>query len=278
MEIGILTVPFGDKPLEAVAAFAGNSGFAALEVGVASGRSHIDVANFSPADADAVLALMQQHNLHITSLAAYVNVTDANPQAREQNIQNVSQAIEAAKLLGVDVVCANAGMPVPGKSKFETIEQDCVEVFPPLLDQAGQAGIKIALENWFETNLQGLEHWQWLFDVLPQENFGLNFDPSHLIWQGIDYIAAVHHFGERIFHTHAKDTEIREERLRWLGNQERGWWRYVIPGFGAISWGEYIGALRAVGYDGVLSIEHEDSAFGREEGFIAGRKYLEMLV
>ena len=193
-------------------------------------------------------------------------------------IDLLKKAVDAAELLGVDVVCTLGGMPVPGKDKFKTIQEDCTQVFPPVLDYAGERGIKIALENWYATNMQGLEHWKCMFDAIPHENFGLNFDPSHLIWQGIDYIAAVHHFGKRIFHTHAKDTEVREDKLRWLGNQAHGWWRYVIPGFGAVRWGEYIGALRAIGYDGVLSIEHEDSAFGREEGFLAGKRYLSQFV
>lgn len=278
MEIGILTAPFAGEPLEVVAAFAGEHGFAALEVVAGAGSKHIDTSNFSQAEAERILELMERRALRISSLAMYMNTTPPDPQQRAQVIEQLKKGVDAAKLLGVEVVCTLAGMPVPGKDKFQTIEQDCSQVFPPVLEYAGERGVKIALENWFETNLQGLEHWKCLFETVPHENFGLNFDPSHLIWQGIDYIAAVHHFGKRIFHTHAKDTEIREDKLRWLGNQARGWWRYVIPGFGAVRWGEYIGALRAVGYDGVLSIEHEDGAFGREEGFLAAKRYLSQFV
>jgi len=97
---------------------------------------------------------------------------------------------------------------------------------------------------------------------VPDDNFGLNFDPSHLVWQGIDYLQAVEVFAKRIFHTHAKDTEIVQHKLRWLGCLEGGWWRY------------YIARLRRNGYDGILSIEHEDSALGREEGFIKGLQHL----
>lgn len=278
MEIGILTAPFAGEPLEVVAAFAGEHGFAALEVVAGPGSKHVDITNFTQADAERVLELMERRALRISSLAFYTNTTPADPQERAQVIEHLKKAVDAAKLLDVDVVCTLGGMPVPGKDKFKTIEEDCKQVFPPALEYAGERGVKIALENWYATNMQGLEHWKCMFETVPHENFGLNFDPSHLIWQGIDYIAAVHHFGKRIFHTHAKDTEIREDRLRWLGNQAHGWWRYVIPGFGAVRWGEYIGALRAVGYDGVLSIEHEDSAFGREEGFLAGKRYLTQFV
>jgi sugar phosphate isomerase/epimerase len=278
MEIGILTAPFGGEPLEVVAAFAGEHGFAALEVAAGPGSKHIDITHFTQADAERVLELMERRALRISSVAMYTNTTPADPQERARVIDLLKKAVDSAQLLGVDVVCTLGGMPVPGKDKFKTIQEDCTQVFPPVLDYAGERGIKIALENWYATNMQGLEHWKCMFDAVPHENFGLNFDPSHLIWQGIDYVAAVHHFGKRIFHTHAKDTEIREDKLRWLGNQAHGWWRYVIPGFGAVRWGEYIGALRSVGYDGVLSIEHEDRAFGREEGFLAGKRYLSQFV
>lgn len=278
MEIGILTAPFGGEPLEVVAAFAGEHGFAALEVAAGPGSKHIDVTNFSQSDADRVLELMEHRALHISSVALYTNTTPADPAERAKVIVLLKKAVDAAKLLDVDVVCTLGGMPVPGKDKFKTIEEDCKQVFPPVLDYAGERGIKIALENWYATNMQGLEHWKCMFETIPHENFGLNFDPSHLIWQGIDYISAVHHFSKRIFHTHAKDTEIREDKLRWLGNQAQGWWRYVIPGFGSVQWGPYIGALRAIGYDGVLSIEHEDRAFGREEGFLAGKRFLSQFV
>lgn len=278
MEIGLLTAPFGGEPLEVVAAFAGEHGFAALEVAAGPGSKHIDITNFTQAEAERVLELLERRALRISSVAFYTNTTPAAPQERSKVIDLLKKAIDVAKMLDVDVVCTLGGMPVPGKDKFKTIESEGKEVFTQLAEYAGERGVKIALENWYATNMQGLEHWRCMFEAVPHENFGLNYDPSHLIWQGIDYISAVYHFGKRIFHTHAKDTEIREDKLRWLGNQQMGWWRYVIPGFGAVRWGEYIGALRAVGYDGVLSIEHEDSAFSREEGFLAGKRYLSQFI
>jgi sugar phosphate isomerase/epimerase len=135
-------------------------------------------------------------------------------------------------------------------------------------------GIKLALENWYATNMQNLSHWELMFELVPNENFGLNFDPSHLVWQDIDYLHAVDVFGSRIFHTHAKDTEVVAHRKAWVGNQGKGWWRFVIPGLGEINWGVYIARLRKVGFDGVLSVEHEDGAVGREEGFIMAARHL----
>ena len=78
----------------------------------------------------------------------------------------------------------------------------------------------------------------------------------------------------RIFHTHAKDTLVDRAARARVGIYASGWWRYVIPGFGNIPWGEYISHLRMNGYDGVLSIEHEDGAVGREAGFVQGLRHL----
>jgi sugar phosphate isomerase/epimerase len=276
MYVGILTAPFGQEPLEHVAAFAAEYGFGGMEVSSGPGSKHIDLTAFTQADADRINSLLEKRNLVISSLAAYQNNTDPDPARRARAHEIVRKAIDAASLLGVSVVCTLAGHPVPGKSKMQTIEEDCAEVFPPLVEYADSKGIKIALENWYATNIQHLGHWQRLFEVVPAQNFGLNFDPSHLMWQDIDYIGAVDKFADRIFHTHAKDTAVKPGLKAWVGNQDGGgWWRYVIPGLGGIRWGEYISALRRNGYNGVLSIEHEDGAVGREEGFLIGKKYLE---
>lgn len=276
MYVGILTAPFGGESLDHVAAFAGEYGFGGMEVIAGPGSKHINLTDFTPEKAAAIKELMESRALEISSVAAYTNNTDADPARRAANNETVKKAVDAAALLGVEVVCTLAGMPVPGKSKMQTIEEDCAAVFTPLVEYAAQKGVKIALENWYATNIQHLGHWQRLFEVVPNANFGLNFDPSHLAWQDIDYIGAVDKFASRIFHTHAKDTEIVEARKAWVGNQhDGGWWRYVIPGLGVIRWGEYIAALRRNGYTGVLSIEHEDGAVGREEGFLIGKKYLE---
>jgi sugar phosphate isomerase/epimerase len=278
MYVGILTGPFADNPLEHVAAFAGQYGFGGLEVATGPGSKHIDTNNFTPEHAREVTALMEKRALQISGLAAYTNLTDGDPERRKRNVETVHNAIDIAEQLGVEVVCTLAGLPPAGKDRFRTIAEDCTEVFPALLEHAAQKGVKLALENWTATNIQNLAHWKALFDMLPHPNLGLNFDPSHLLWQDIDYIEAVDKFADRIFHTHGKDTEIKEHHKRLVGNQGEGWWRYVIPGLGKIRWGEYIAALRRNGYNGVISIEHEDGAVEREEGFLIGKKYLEQFI
>ncbi len=278
MYVGILTGPFAKDDLEVVAAFAGEYGFGGLEIVAGPGSKHIDTNNFTEQRAEEIRALMEKRLLQITAVGAYTNVTDADPARRAANIQTLHNAIDAAHLLGVSVITTLAGLPPNGKDKFRTIEEDCAEIFPPLLEHASEKNVSLALENWTATNIQNLAHWQRLFEVLPQNNIGLNFDPSHLVWQDIDYIEAVDKFGERIIHTHGKDTEIKTHVKRIVGNQGSGWWRYVIPGLGQVRWGEYIAALRRNKYNGVISIEHEDSEVEREEGFLIGKKYLEQFI
>lgn len=275
MHVGILTAPFGNEPIETVFEFARQHGFRSLELACGYGHPHLNIE--SP-DLDRLKRLMETTGVRLSAIAFYTNTTHPDPAERQRNNDGVRKAIDIAHALGVSVVCMLAGHPVPGKSKIQTIEEDCAQVFRPLAEYAGERDINLALENWFATNIQALDHWQRLFEVVPAPNVGLNFDPSHLVWQQIDYINAVFLFGSRIFHTHAKDTEVMRQRLEYVGNQGTGWWRYVIPGLGLVRWGEYIGALRRVGYNGVLSIEHEDSAVGREEGFLIGRRYLQQFL
>ena len=273
MYVGLLTAAFsGDTTFEQIVKWASSQGFQGLEVTVA----HLKPDEVLADDGAAVRALLSDTGLKISSLGNYGSFNRNNTP--ETYSESMIQAIHAAALLEVDVVCTLTGFPEQGKTKMATIREDLPPVIGPLAQEAAKHGVKIAFENWFATNLQQLEHFQAVTEVLPMDNVGFNFDPSHLAWQGIDYVAAVVEFEDRIFHTHAKDVAIRQDRLRRIGVLEGDWWRYVIPGFGTIGWAEYIHMLRQVGYDGVLSIEHEDSAFPVEEGFAKGLQYLSQFV
>ena len=273
MHVGLLTSPFGnDANFAQIAAWAGKAGFSALEVQV----GHIDpVAILAGGDA-VITDVLLENGLRISSLAFYCGF--AQTGGRDGYIQAMRDIIRAAGILHVPTVCTFAGFPETGKSKAQTITEDVPALFAPLAAEAADLGINLAFENWFETNLQHLEHFRLLTEVLPQPNVGFNFDPSHLHWQGIDVLGAVEEFRERIFHTHAKDVTIFPTKLARLGVKEYGWWQYSIPGYGAVPWGPYLRALRLAGYDGVLSIEHEDPAFGPKEGFCKGLRFLSQYI
>ena len=273
MQIGMLTAPFSRQDLGSVVSFAARAEFDCLELCAAP-----DCAHFAPEQGREMARRMRDAGLEISSLAAYVDVTAADPTQRSANQAWLKGLISTCHEMEVDVLCCMAGLPPGGMSREETIKQIAAPFFAKLCPEAAQAGVKIALENWFATNIMNLAQWDLMFELVPDANFGLNFDPSHLLVQDIDYLAAVDRFAARLFHTHAKDTEVRRNERAYLGTKTDGWWRFVIPGYGEVNWGVYISRLRHAGYDGVLSIEHEDDSLSREAGFIKGLAYLRQFV
>jgi len=273
MEIGLLTARFKDTSFADIAAFAGRAGFAAVE---AHTRDVVpsEVLADDGAKVKKVLAACGVRLSALSHFRKYVfGSDDAEAYSRE-----LAETIRAAEVLGVNVVCALLGFPAEGKNRLESIREFAPGIFEPLGAEAAERGVSIAFENWWATSLQDLEHFAAVVELLP-ENVGFNFDPSHLYWQQIDYLSAVGEFAPRIFHTHAKDAAIDDAVLRRKGVLAgRDWWRYCIPGFGRIDWGEYVGRLRLAGYDGVLSVEHEDGTFDAEEGFEKAIAHLSQFV
>jgi sugar phosphate isomerase/epimerase len=271
MHVGLLTAPFpASKPFAEIAQWAADAGFAALEVSSGSGR-HLDPAVVLADGGAQVRQVLERTGLTISGLEHYRGFDVAAPQAYQQDMLAL---IRMAEAIGAPMICTFAGFCSPGKTKERTIREDLPAVFAPLAEDAAKRGIRIAFENWYATNLQHLGHFRAVTQALPQPNIGFNFDPSHLCWQGIDYQHAVEEFKGRIFHTHAKDVAINESKRAQLGVLEGGWWEYVIPGYGVIPWGQWIRTLTLNGFDGVLSIEHEDRAFSAEDGFRRGLQHL----
>jgi len=274
MFIGMHCGPFKNESLDQIAEFAEGAGIKGLEVIVGQKGGQVDVDRILSGDTSEVKKILDRHDVVITCLAFYSSsvISDKSDQ------DFFRKSIEACSILDLDVLCCTAGRPMPGQKKKEILRTDFREIYSELADHAKDHGVKLAMENWFATLLQGMDNLDLAFEMIPHDNFGLNFDPSHLVHQQIDYIEAVHHFADRIFHTHAKDTQINYRRMHYSGIYEKGWWRYRIPGRGEINWNAFVSALKEVGYDSVLSIEHEDGLFGREQGFIHGARYLNSII
>ncbi|RPI79976.1 MAG: sugar phosphate isomerase/epimerase [Chloroflexi bacterium] len=299
MKLGFLTVPFPDLSLEEVAKWANEQGFQTLEIAAwpvgraarrYAGVTHIDVDNLEQNEALKTLDMLKRYGLEISAMAYYPNPLDPDMDTRQAAIDHLKKVITAAKLLNVPVVGT-----FTGRNKNLTVEQNLEEfqkVWPPIVRFAGDQGVKIAIENcpmifsndeWpGGTNLAFSPHiWKQMWGIIPDENFGLNLDPSHLVWLMIDYARVIHEFKDRIFHVHAKDLRIDQEGLYQRGvlSLGMGWQVPRLPGFGDVDWSKFIGALTEVGYDYVVSIEHEDRAFeGSEElvkrGFLIARDVL----
>jgi len=145
----------------------------------------------------------------------------------------------------------------------------------PVAEEATNRGVLLCIEHWPNAgkNLAITpELWRALFEAIPAPALGLCFDPSHLVWMGIDWLRALREFGTRVHYAHAKDTEIMSEgqynygiygkQLNKKSPGENGWWRYTLPGVGVVHWGNYIGALLDIGYDFAVTVEHEDNLWG----------------
>lgn len=275
MQVGMLTRPFEDEPLEEVLAIAEELQIHHLEVMAHPGSRHIDSAKLTAKRAAAIRDMLEERGMAISALAYYTDVLERGKIKRHQ--QALTKVIDAAALLGVDTVCALPGFAPPGVDKLMAIRELLPGFWKPVLQHARRKKVRLAMENYHKTCLQGLDTFEVLFKAIPDKHFGLNYDPSHLVHQGIDHLVPITAFGERIFHVHAKDTLIDEAAKARVGILGEGWWRYVIPGFGRIHWGEVVTHLRLNGYDSVLSIEHEDATQSREEGFLRGSLHLEPL-
>jgi sugar phosphate isomerase/epimerase len=268
----MLTAPFGDQSLVEVLDFARKAGIPCLEVVADPGSKHIDPTTFDAAKADEVKQMLAERKLEISGLACFLDA--CQPGGSERFQAHARRMVDAAVWLGVPTLCMQTGMPLPNMSRINQIKQAVPKVYAPIIAYAKDKGIRIAIENWFETCLQGIDTFECLLETIKDDNFGLNYDPSHLVHQQCNHLLPVAMFGKRIFHTHAKDTLVDVEARARVGIYGRGWWRYVIPGSGSIHWGEYINHLRMQGYSGVLSIEHEDGALSREKGFVLAQRHL----
>jgi sugar phosphate isomerase/epimerase len=269
MDVGFLTACMGKVPLEEIVAWAGSVGVKRLEVH----RNHL--GDDTPERDAAIRKLLEKAGVGLSSIAAY----DANIcHDPAKGLAGMKSAIDRCVRLGTDVCCALAGKPPEGMTREQAIDGPFTDLFGPACEYAAAKGVRIALENWFATLIMHFDQWDRVLERVPAANLGFNYDPSHLLWQGIDYLAGVEKYGKRIFHTHAKDTEVRDEVLRRVGVHGPGWWRYCIPGQGRVAWGEYIARLRRVGYNGVLSIEHEDGFISPKDGVLLGKRYLERFI
>jgi len=294
MKLGFFTAALPDSPLEQIAHWGAESGFQAIEIACwplekatrrYAGVTHIDVTDLTKSQAVEIRKMLDGYGLTLSALGYYPNPLHPDLEHREVVISHLKKVIQAAAMLEVPVVGTFVG-----KDKNKTVPQNFEEyakVWPPIVKFASQLGIKIAIENcpmifsydeWpGGNNLASTPAiWRKMWEIIPDDNFGLNLDPSHLILQMIDYQRVVHEFSSRIFHVHAKDLHIDHEGLYNNGalSQGMGWQVPRLPGLGDMDWPKFFAALTAVRYDYVVSIEHEDRAFEGTEELVKRGFYL----
>lgn len=298
MKLGLLTAPFPDQPLMAVADWAASVGMEALEVACwpaaggetrrYAGTSHIDVAKLGAGQAGEIRGALADRGLSISGLGYYPNPLHADAAHRDLVIGHLKKVIAAAALLRVPVV--NTFMGGDRTLHLDENWARAQAIFPDILAHARDHGVTLAFENCpmiFSRDEWPGGHniayspkiWRRIFGEW--DGVAMNFDPSHLIWQMIDIPRFIREFGTRFAHVHAKDVMIDRDGLYENGVMSvgMGWQIPRMPGLGDIDWGDFFSALYRVGYDGAVVIEHEDRDFeGTDDkvkrGFLVARDIL----
>jgi sugar phosphate isomerase/epimerase len=289
MKLGFLTACLPGRSLEEIVSWAAERRFEALEVAAWPDlgdrpftATHLKAEVFSERDADSVRDLFDRHSLTLSSLSFYDNNLHPDPGERKAVNAHVMACIDAAALLGCPTVGTFVGRD-PGKTVAENL-REAEQVFAPLVERSETKNVKIVIENcvmegWHPDGYPGNlayspELWEWMFSL----GLYLNYDPSHLMWMGIDPVAALKPYVDRVAHAQAKDIELFPDKRNRFGYPGRaverpdpwdvGWWRYRVPGLGQVDWTRVVDALYEGGFDGVLSVEHEDPVWGGDEAKI----------
>jgi len=299
MKLGLLTAAFPELKLEEIARWAAENGFESLEITCwpyekaarrYAGVTHINVDGITSQTAKEIRAMLKNYGLDISAMAYYPNPLQADLIKRNSEIEHIKKVILAAELLEVSVVGTFVGND-KNKTDVQNLEE-YAKVWPAIVKFAKEHGRKIGIENcpmffsydeW--PNGNNLAHtpalWRKMWEIIPDDNFGMNLDPSHLILQMIDIERVVREFKDRIFHVHAKDLMVDWEGVYQNGifSKGMGWQVPRLPGLGDVKWDRFIGSLYSVGYDSFISIEHEDRAFEGSEakvkqGFLIARDCL----
>jgi sugar phosphate isomerase/epimerase len=286
MKLGFVSAILPELTMDEVFAFAAEAGYSSVEVmcwppGKAerryAGVSHLDVTNLDP---QAVRDLTARHGVGISGLGYYPNPLSSDRAESELAVAHLHRLIDAAAELQIGLVNSFVGRD-PSLS-IEGNWPRFLETWRPLIDHAERESVRIGIENcpmlFTADEWPGGKNlattpaiWRKMFEAIPSPCFGLNFDPSHFIWQQIDYVAPLAEFRDWIFHVHAKDARIERRALNDLGvlSYPNLWHTPKLPGLGDVKWGAFLGALADAGYDGHVAVEVEDRAF---EGSIAKRK------
>ena len=261
-----------------------------------AGVSHIDVARVCTDDGYArhVLDYAAQHGVEISALAFYPNTMDGDLEKRAANIAHLETVIRASAKLGVNLVTTFIG-----RDQTKSVEDNLAlvaQVWPPIIALAEELDVKIAIENC--PMLFGRDQWPggqnlmttpviWhkVFDILPSPNLGINYDPSHFVWQMIDYINPIYEFKDKIFHVHYKDIKLFKDKLERVGVMAYplDFMSPKLPGLGDVDWGRFVSALTDIRHDGFTCIEVEDKAFEGSEAAVLdslrlSKRYLEQFV
>jgi sugar phosphate isomerase/epimerase len=237
-----------------------------------AGISHIDTENLTKEQAEEYKTYAAEKKVAISALAYYPNPLDENLEKRQLVIDHIYSVIDAAKLMEINLVTTFIGR-MPSKTISENLKE-VEKVWKPILAYAEKQKVKIAIENcpmlFTEDEWPGGQNlmttpalFRKIFDLLDSDYLGLNYDPSHFVWQQMDYLAPIYEFNDKLFHVHYKDIKVYWNKLQKVGVMATPleYMSPKLPGLGDVDWGKYVSALTDVGYSGYTCIEVEDRAY-----------------
>ena len=303
MKLGLLTAPFEDSNLEDVAEWAGSNGFSALEIACwpasggekrrYAGTSHINVDGLTAEQGSEIIGQLADKGIEISGLGYYPNPLHADADHRDEVIGHLKKVITAAGLMGIDVV--NTFVGGDRTLNFDQNWTRATDIITPIVRHAEESGVRLCFENcpmifsydeWpgGHNIAYSPKAWRRIFEKWG-DAVGMNFDPSHLIWQFIDQTRFIKEFGPRMAHVHAKDVMIDHDGLYENGvmSTGMGWQVPRLCGLGDVNWPDFFSGLYRAGYDGPVIIEHEDRLFeGPDEkvkrGFLLARDVLQPFI
>lgn len=289
MKLGFVSAILPDLNLEEVLMLAADIGYDCVEImcwpeGKAerryAGVSHIKVEDFGEAEAKAVHALCEKYGVSISALGYYPNPLAPAESEAQLYQDHIRKVIEASALLGIQQMNTFVG-----RDWTKSVDENWprfLAVWQPLIQYAESKGVRIGIENcpmlFTRDEWPGGKNlattpaiWRRMYGDIESEYFGLNFDPSHFIWQQMDYLKAMRDFAHKLFHIHAKDVRMDYHKLDELGIMgfPNDYHSPKLPGMGDVNWGQFFSVLTDTGYDGPVCVEVEDRAY---EGSLAARK------
>ena len=244
-----------------------------------AGVTHIDVANLDKKKIKTITTLVKQTGVQISALGYYPNPLVANSKESKIYVAQILKLIEIAPLLGLNTINTFVG-----RDQNKTIDDNWdrfLKVWIPIIKAAEKKKVRIGIENcpmsFTKSEWPGGQNlaispavWTRMFKAIPSDYFGLNYDPSHMVLQGMDYLAPIRDFSSKFFHVHAKDLKIDQHQLDQVGlfSHPSLWHTPKLPGLGQVDWGNFFSTLSDTGYDGAVCVEIEDRAY---EGPLARR-------
>ena len=281
MKLGFVTAILPDLSLEEVLMFASQEGFDCVEVmcwptGKATRRyagvTHIDVTDFSQEDVAEVKRLTEKYGVTVSALGYYPNPLSPDEEEASQSIAHIKKVIKASAMLGLEGM--NTFIGRDWRKSVEDNWPRFLEVWKPIIEYAESLNVKVGIENcpmsFTQDEWPGGKNlkttpaiWRRMYADIPSDFFGLNFDPSHFIWQHMDYVKAIREFGHKFFHVHAKDVRMDYHKLDEVGIMAHPSEYHTpkLPGMGDVNWGKFFSALTDVGYNGPVCVEVEDRAY-----------------